>query len=92
MIFGAVATVVGIVLFLWVGSPQGGTSKPDATAWWSAALATVVVVGLLAGFARHSAGGLRIARIGRDAGRNDAGPRITASTLSPGDAAVTVHL
>jgi drug/metabolite transporter (DMT)-like permease len=68
VIVGAVATVVGIVLFLWAGSPQGGTSQPDAAAWWSAILATVVVVGLLAGFARHSAGGTRALLLGSAAG------------------------
>jgi drug/metabolite transporter (DMT)-like permease len=50
VVIGAVAMVVGIVLFLLVGSPQGGTSQPDAAAWWSAIVSTVVVVGLLAGF------------------------------------------
>ena len=35
---GAAAIVVGIVLFLSVGSPTGGTSTPPASAWWSAGL------------------------------------------------------
>jgi hypothetical protein len=68
VIFGAVATVVGIVLFIVVGSPQGGTSQPDAAAWWSAIGATVVVIGVLAGFARHSGGGTRALLLGSAAG------------------------
>ena len=68
VIAGAVIMVVGIVLFLVVGSPQGGTSHPDATAWWSAILATVVVVGLLAGFGWRSAGATKALLLGSAAG------------------------
>jgi drug/metabolite transporter (DMT)-like permease len=46
---GAAAIVAGIVLFLSVGSPSGGTSTPPASAWWSAGLVTV---GLIAALAR----------------------------------------
>ena len=45
VLIGAVAMVAGIVVFLLAGSPQGGTSQPDAAAWWAAILATVVVIG-----------------------------------------------
>jgi drug/metabolite transporter (DMT)-like permease len=68
VIFGAVATVVGIVLFLLVGSPQGGTAQPDALAWWSAIVATVAVIAVLAGVARHSDGGTRALLLGSAAG------------------------
>jgi drug/metabolite transporter (DMT)-like permease len=47
---GAAAIVVGIVLFLSVGSPKGGTAHPSAQAWWTAGLiilALVVALGLL---------------------------------------------
>jgi hypothetical protein len=56
------------VLFLLAGSPKGGTSHPDAAAWWSAILATVVVVGLLGGFARHRAGAAKALLLGSAAG------------------------
>lgn len=68
VIVGAVLVVVGIVLFLVVGSPKGGTSRPDATAWWSAILATVVVVGLLAGFGFRAAGATKALLLGAAAG------------------------
>jgi drug/metabolite transporter (DMT)-like permease len=41
---GAFAMVLGIVLFLSVGSPSAGTSNPPAAAWWSAGAFTLVVV------------------------------------------------
>jgi drug/metabolite transporter (DMT)-like permease len=43
---GAGLTLVGIVLFIGAGQPQGGTSHPSATAWW---VACVVIFGLVAG-------------------------------------------
>lgn len=68
VIIGAVVMVAGVVLFLVVGSPKGGTSHPDATAWWSAILATVVVAGLLAVLGRRSAGATRALLLGSAAG------------------------
>jgi hypothetical protein len=56
------------VLFLLVGSPQGGTSQPDAAAWWSAVVSTVVVVGLLAGFGWHRGGAIKALLLGSAAG------------------------
>jgi len=44
---GAAAIVVGIVLFLSVGSPTGGTSTPPASAWWSAGLTAIILVAVL---------------------------------------------
>ncbi len=44
---GAAAMVLGIVLFLSVGSPAGGTSSPSAAAWWSAGL---ISLGLMVSF------------------------------------------
>ena len=68
VIIGAVAMVAGIVLFLFVGSPQGGTSHPDAAAWWSAVLASVAVIGLLAGFGWHRTGAAKALLFGTAAG------------------------
>jgi drug/metabolite transporter (DMT)-like permease len=65
---GAVAMVAGIIVFLLAGSPQGGTSQPDAAAWWAAILATVVVIGLLVGFGRHRTGAARALLLGSAAG------------------------
>jgi drug/metabolite transporter (DMT)-like permease len=44
---GAAAIVAGIVLFLSVGSPAGGTSTPPASAWWSAGFSATVLVAIL---------------------------------------------
>jgi hypothetical protein len=44
----ALATAVGIVLFLSVGSPQGGASQPSAAEWWSACTVAIIVVTVLA--------------------------------------------
>ena len=68
VIIGAVAMVAGIVLFLFVGSPQGGTSHPDAAAWWSAVLASAAVIGLLAGFGWHRTGAAKALLFGTAAG------------------------
>ncbi len=53
MIAGAVALAADIAAFLFAGSPQGGTSHPDAAAWWAAILATVAAAGV--GFALQAA-------------------------------------
>ena len=42
---GAGLTLVGIIIFIGAGQPQGGTSHPTATSWWTACL---VVFGLMA--------------------------------------------
>jgi hypothetical protein len=49
--WGATAVIAGIILFLAVGSPQRGTSKPTSAAWWSACIssAAIVVVGFVIG-------------------------------------------
>ncbi len=64
----ALATVVGILLFLSVGSPQGGTSHPDAAAWWSAAVTAVVVIGVLAALGRGRNASARALFFGSAAG------------------------
>jgi drug/metabolite transporter (DMT)-like permease len=65
---GALAMVVGIVLFLSVGSPQGGTSSPSASAWWSAGLGALVVVAVLANLGRHRRGAAKALLFGSAAG------------------------
>ena len=53
--WGATAVIAGIILFLAVGSPQGGTSKPTSAAWWSASIssAAIVVFGFVIGHRRR---------------------------------------
>jgi drug/metabolite transporter (DMT)-like permease len=65
---GAAAMVVGIVLFLSVGSPQGGTSSPATAAWWSTGVSTIVIVILLGGLGRRSHGAIRALFFGAAAG------------------------
>jgi drug/metabolite transporter (DMT)-like permease len=65
---GAVALVVGIVVFLSAGSPSGGTSSPSASAWWSAGVATAVVVFLLARVGNKQRGASKALLLGSAAG------------------------
>ena len=65
---GAAAIVAGIVLFLSVGSPQGGTSTPSATAWWSASLSTLILVGVLGGTGLRRQGATKALLFGSAAG------------------------
>ena len=65
---GALAIVVGIVLLLALGSPQAGTSHPSAADWWSAGIASVVLVVALAGGARRHRGATRALMLGSAAG------------------------
>ena len=44
---GAIFTMLGIVFFISAGQPQGGTTHPDAAAWWTACLVTGALVGIL---------------------------------------------
>ncbi len=65
---GAVAIVAGIVLFLSVGSPSGGTSTPPASAWWSAGLSAIVLVALLGRSGKRRQGAARALLFGSAAG------------------------
>jgi drug/metabolite transporter (DMT)-like permease len=65
---GALAMVAGVVLLLSVGTPSGGTSSPDATAWWSAGLVCLVLVLTLAGVGRRHQGAARALLFGSAAG------------------------
>jgi drug/metabolite transporter (DMT)-like permease len=68
VILGAVAMIAGIVLFLSVGSPQGGTSHPSAAAWWSAGIVGTVLVVILASLGRRRTGAARALLFGSAAG------------------------
>jgi drug/metabolite transporter (DMT)-like permease len=65
---GAGAMVVGIILFLSVGAPTGGTSTPPASAWWSAGLSTIVFVAVLGGVGRRHQGATKALLFGSAAG------------------------
>jgi len=67
-LLGATLTLVGIVVFVSAGQPQGGTSHPGATAWWSACLITGVLVLVLFGVGRRFTGASRALTFGAAAG------------------------
>jgi drug/metabolite transporter (DMT)-like permease len=65
---GAAAMVVGIILFLSVGSPKGGTSTPPASAWWSAGLTAIVLIVILGRLGQRRQGASRALYFGSAAG------------------------
>jgi len=65
---GAIATLVGIVLFLTAGSPKGGTSTPSASAWWAAGLGSLGTVVVLVGAGLRRRGAVRALLFGSAAG------------------------
>lgn len=65
---GAAAMVAGILLFLSVGSPQGGTSTPPASAWWSAGLSAIVLIVILGRMGRTRQGAAKALLFGSAAG------------------------
>jgi drug/metabolite transporter (DMT)-like permease len=65
---GALTMVAGIVVFISVGSPTGGTAVPSAAAWWSAGLGSLLLVTILAGLARRRSGTSRALLCGSAAG------------------------
>jgi drug/metabolite transporter (DMT)-like permease len=67
-VLGAVAFIAGIVVFLAAGTPTGGTSNPSAVAWWTALIASAVMVGGLAAVGRSVQGPTRAALFGSAAG------------------------
>jgi drug/metabolite transporter (DMT)-like permease len=68
VIVGAVAIVGGIVLFLSVGSPKGGTTHPSAQTWWVACLVILVLVLATAGLGRNRQGAAKALLFGSAAG------------------------
>jgi drug/metabolite transporter (DMT)-like permease len=65
---GAVAVLVGIMFFLWAGSPSGGTNHPSASLWWEACLGTLVLVVVLAGVGIRMKGASKALLLGSAAG------------------------
>ncbi len=65
---GALLTLIGIVFFVSAGQPQGGTSHPEAQAWWTACLVTAALVGLLFVIGRRYSGAARALTYGAAAG------------------------
>ena len=67
-IIGAFATLVGIVLFVAVGQPQGGVAQPVAAAWWTAGITITVLMLLLVTQARRRRGAASAAMFAAAAG------------------------
>jgi drug/metabolite transporter (DMT)-like permease len=67
-IIGACATLVGIVFFVLVGQPQGGTSQPAAAAWWASGIIIASLMVLLAWLARRRRGAVSAALFATSAG------------------------
>lgn len=65
---GAVAMIIGIAFFLAVGSPQGGTKTPPASAWWSAGLVAAAVIAVLYVVGQHRRGASKALLFGSAAG------------------------
>jgi drug/metabolite transporter (DMT)-like permease len=65
---GALAVLVGIMFFLWAGSPSGGKNHPSASLWWGACLGTAVLVCLLAGAGTRMQGASKALLFGSAAG------------------------
>lgn len=55
-ILGATLTLAGIVAFVAFGRPSSGIDRPPPTAWWSATIGVVSLVGVLAAFASRRRG------------------------------------
>jgi hypothetical protein len=65
----AACTVVGgIVVFLVVGHPGGGTTNPSPAEWWAAGLVTLVLIAIAGGLGRSRRGATRAALFGAAAG------------------------
>jgi drug/metabolite transporter (DMT)-like permease len=67
-IVGAVLALVGIVGFVAVGQPQGGTDQPAASAWWTAGILSVLVIVVVTLIARRRRGALSAALFATAAG------------------------
>jgi drug/metabolite transporter (DMT)-like permease len=68
VVLGALAIVVGLVLFLSVGSPNGGTTHPSAQTWWTACVVILVLVVATAALGRRRQGASRALLFGSAAG------------------------
>lgn len=67
-VMGATLTLVGIVVFLSAGQPEGGTTHPSASTWWAASLITVALVLTLVGVGRQWTGSAKALTLGSAAG------------------------
>ncbi len=65
---GALAMVAGIVLFLSVGSPSGGTTTPSAAEWVTAGVCSAAIVACLVLFGRSRSGAAKALAFGSAAG------------------------
>jgi drug/metabolite transporter (DMT)-like permease len=68
VVLGAIAVVVGVVVFIAVGTPESGTSTPAASVAIGATLVTVVLTALFAAFGARRTGGMRATLFGTAAG------------------------
>jgi len=67
-IIGAFATLLGILSFITLGQPQGGTSQPEAAAWWTSGLFFLLLILFLGWLARQRRGALAAALFATGAG------------------------
>jgi drug/metabolite transporter (DMT)-like permease len=65
---GAGLTLVGIVIFIAAGQPQGGTSHPSATSWWVACLVIFGLVAVLVVIGARFSGAAKALTLGAAAG------------------------
>jgi drug/metabolite transporter (DMT)-like permease len=67
-LIGASSTLVGIILFVVFGQPQGGNSQPSGTDWWVSALVVLGVGAFLVFVGYRNKGAPRAALLGTAAG------------------------
>jgi drug/metabolite transporter (DMT)-like permease len=65
---GAGLTLFGIIIFIGAGQPQGGTSHPTATAWWTSCLVIFALVAVLVVVGARFSGGAKAITLGAAAG------------------------
>jgi drug/metabolite transporter (DMT)-like permease len=68
IILGALAVVAGVILFVSVGTPSPGTTKPSAAEWWAACLGTLGLIAIFSGIGRRHRGAMSAALLGSAAG------------------------
>ena len=68
VVIGATFTLVGIIVFLSIGAPRGGTSHPSADVWWVACVGILAVVGGIALLGQMQTGAPRALLFGAAAG------------------------
>ncbi len=68
VVAGAVTVVAGIIVFLSVGSPHGGTTNPSAATWWTACVVIAALVLVFTALGRSRQGAARALLFGSAAG------------------------